>query len=75
LGQFYLDGPVRNLKTFDFGALPRDAERLWIVEDMNTGLALPAQAAWIQANARLVASFDVHASARNFWMRVYLYAP
>jgi hypothetical protein len=75
LGQFYLGSNVRSLAIFDFGALPGGGERVWIVEDMNVAGSWPAQAAWIRDNTRLVASFDVHASARNFLMRVFVYPP
>jgi 4-amino-4-deoxy-L-arabinose transferase-like glycosyltransferase len=49
--------------------------RVWFIEDMNISELHPRVLEWILANARLEANFDVHAYARNFKMRVYLYDP
>jgi hypothetical protein len=74
LGQYYLGSDVYSLATFDFSAPLPEGTRLWIVEDMNVAGVWPAQAEWIHANARLAGNFDVHAYARNFVMRVYVYS-
>ena len=46
-------------------------------EEDSLGVAekYPDVVRWIRANTQLVANLDVHFRARNFKMRVYLYAP
>jgi hypothetical protein len=73
LGRYYLGTPVSSLRTYDFGAIPDDIQRIWIVEDMNVEGKTPQQYAWIHAHATEVANFDVYVYARNYKMRVYLY--
>jgi hypothetical protein len=73
LGRYYLGNSVHRLSLYDFAAVPPDTKRIWIVDDGSLATTVPQQYAWIRAHAQEVANFDVHVSARNFVMRVYVY--
>ncbi len=75
LGDYYTDGKdTVNYRALDLGNLP-SVGRYWFVEDNNVGDKSPPTLRWLQQNADLIAVFDVHARARVFKMRVYLYQP
>lgn len=74
-GPYYLHEPTENLYRMDLQGLANGTQRVWFIEDINLGDKMPQKLHWIQANARLVANFDVYVRARNFKMRVYLYDP
>ncbi len=73
LGRYYLGHSVRRLALYDFAAIPAGAKHVWIVDDSSLVRSVPQQYAWIRTHAHEVANFDVHVSARNFVMRVYIY--
>lgn len=77
LGDYYTGEETENYFRFDTQNLPNNGERIWFVEDNNLGekIEIADKLRWVQANADLVANFDVHVRARNFKMRVYLYDP
>jgi len=63
------------LKSLDLSSISQNEQRVWFVEDMVVQRVFPQTHIWLEENARLVANLDVHAQARNFTMRVYLYDP
>ncbi|MCB0190905.1 MAG: glycosyltransferase family 39 protein [Anaerolineae bacterium] len=75
LGNFYLEEKILNWTSIDPNTLDDSENRLWFVEDMVAQEVYPEIHDWLTENARLVANYDVHAQARNFQMRVYLYEP
>jgi 4-amino-4-deoxy-L-arabinose transferase-like glycosyltransferase len=75
VGDYYLAAETTNLDAFRPDDAAGASARTWFVEDMTAAIVFPQKLAWIQANARQVADFDVHVHARTFRMRVYLYDP
>lgn len=75
LGDFYLQEKTFGWTAVDFNYFVSNEERVWFVEDMVAQEVYPDRHQWLMNNARLVANYDVHAQARNFMMRVYLYEP
>jgi hypothetical protein len=72
VGRFYLKDGVTSFRKMDPQEIAQH-DRVWFIEDMNVAELFPEQLAWVKANARQVADFDVQASARLFKMRVYLF--
>jgi len=75
LGSYYLDREVIGIESLEIEAIPEGGRRVWFVEDNNLGTKSPHKLRWIEAHARLVASYDVDVRARVFKMRLYLYDP
>ena len=74
VARYYLGELTGGFQTLDTSTLDSKG-RTWFVEDLNVGELFPDKLVWLEQNARLVANFDVHAYARVFIMRVYLYDP
>ena len=74
VARYYLGEITGGFQWLDTAAIETEG-RTWFVEDLNVGDLFPDKQAWLVQNARLVANFDVHAYARVFVMRVYLYDP
>lgn len=75
VGNYYLEETTAGIESFDLNALDGSENRVWFVEDNNVGLKSPEKLNWIEANAKLLANFDVDVRARKFKMRVYLFDP
>jgi mannosyltransferase len=75
LADYYLHEKTTDLRDLDLARIESSRERVWFVEDMVTEKDFPDMSNWLRENTRLVANFDVHAQARTFVMRVYLYDP
>lgn len=75
LADHYLQDTTTHYDKIDMATIGDRGRRVWFVEDLTVGEALPQTSAWLEQNARLVANMDVHVQARNFKMRVYLYDP
>jgi len=69
---YYLGEKVPGFQHFTVSDLD-NYPRVWLVEDLNTRELFPEVHAWMVQNARQVANFDNHLSARVYTMRVYLY--
>jgi len=75
LGDYYLQEKTISMDGLDLSRIEGNEGRVWFVEDMNVEELAPQVHDWIEENAQLVANLDVHAHARNFKMRIYLYDP
>jgi 4-amino-4-deoxy-L-arabinose transferase-like glycosyltransferase len=75
IGDYYLQTRTYAYGWQETALLLSGNERLWLVEDLTMDELHPQIQAWMLANARLMAVFDVHVYARNFKMRVYFYDP
>ena len=73
--EYYMEGAVMTMNGLDKQDLDGIVQRTWFVQDMNVEERYPDVLRWIDANAQLMANFDVHVRARIFKMRVYLYDP
>lgn len=76
LASYYMGEPTIHLA---YVTIPDDLaggeEPVWIVRDMTMALDFPAETAWVEANAQLIAVLDNHLYGRNYLMRVYYYDP
>jgi hypothetical protein len=75
IGDYYLGTQTTAYEWEQAAALLGGNERLWLVEDFTTQELYPEIQAWMQAQARLMAVYDVNVYARDYKMRVYLYEP
>jgi hypothetical protein len=74
IGKYYLGKRPLGFPSFDPARLD-GRSRIWIIQDNTTEIIYPQVVRWFETNAQPVANFDVHAHARNFKIRVYLYTP
>jgi len=76
IASYYMGEPTVHLAHI---TVPEDItageEAVWIVQDMTMAMEHPAQTAWVERNAQLVAVLDNHLYGRNYLMRVYYYDP
>ncbi len=72
VGDYYMGARTLPMSEMATGIFKR-YQRVWFVENMDGNELYPDQMTWIRDHSELVANFDVHASARIFIMRVYLY--
>lgn len=75
LGDYYLQEKTSGMERLDLTQIEGNENRVWFVEDMTVEPKWPQVVDWLQQNAQLVATMDVHVQARNFKMRVYIYDP
>jgi hypothetical protein len=75
LTSYYLGEPTQALHKLDLDNLQNQAQRVWLIEDMNVAEVYPHIADWLQSQPQLISVHDVNVQARNFKLRVYLYEP
>lgn len=75
LANYYLQDKTISFNDLDLTNIEENDRRVWFVEDMVVQELSPDMHYWLTKNTHQLANLDVHAQARNFTMRVYLYDP
>lgn len=76
LADHYLEpGRARSIANVELSELTAEGQRAWYVTEVPLHELDPRIVEWVTRDTVLVANLDVHARARNFVMRVYLYDP
>jgi hypothetical protein len=75
VGSYYMGEKIPRVDVLREPLKLSEYGQVWIVADLSIESDFPELLPWLADQTQQVANFDVHANARNFKMRVYLYRP